>query len=128
MRSRVLLSVAMLPVLFQVSQVRADSVGDAASGKRLFGQCMACHVVKADAPRMMGPNLYGVVGRKAAAVPDFAYSAAMKNSAVVWNEQELGEYLKKPAAFMPGTSMVFFGVPQDQARADIIAYLKEAVQ
>ena len=50
---------------------------------------------------MLGPSLHGLIGRKAGSVPDFAYSPAMKNSNVTWNDDTLSKYLSDPKAFIP---------------------------
>ena len=111
-----------------VATAYAEGGGDPVMGKRLFAQCTACHAAAPDVPGKIGPSLHGIMGRKAAAVEGFAYSDALQKSAVVWNERELDEFIKQPAKFIPGTKMVFLGVAKDQARADIIAYLKEATK
>ena len=71
----------------------------------------------------IGPNLYGVVGRAAAATPGFNYSAAMKASKLRWDEQTLNEYLAAPQKKVPGTRMPI-ATPDAAKRAAIIAYLK----
>lgn len=104
----------------------AHAEGDAAKGEKVFKKCMACHVV-ADATNKIGPSLRGIVGRKAASVADYKYSAAMVKKGeegVVWDEATLTEYLPKPMAFVPGTKMAFAGLKKPEEIADIIAYLK----
>ncbi len=101
----------------------ASFTGNATSGKKVFAQCMACHSQKAGQNKV-GPSLYNIVGRKAGQVPGFAYSAANKNSGLVWTEKQLFTYLKNPRGTVPGTKMAFAGVPDAQKRADVIAYLK----
>jgi len=116
--------IAMLVLAGPVAQ--AD--GDPVMGKRLFAQCGSCHTTQADGSGRIGPSLHGLFGRKAGALDGFAFSAAMQKSGIVWDERSLDEYIKEPASRVPGTKMVFLGVQKDQARADIIAYLKEATQ
>jgi cytochrome c len=72
----------------------------------------------------LGPKHRGVVGRRAGSVADYAYSAALKNSGLVWDEALLDRWLTNPSALVPGTKM-FFQVSDAQNRADIIAFLKE---
>jgi len=102
--------------------------GDPDLGKRQFAQCMACHTVEDGGPNKVGPNLHDIFGRKAGTLPGFSYSDALKNSGIVWDEAKIDEWIKKPAALVPGTKMAFFGVANDQARANIIAYLKQATK
>lgn len=98
-------------------------VGDDARGKRLFGQCQACHAV-VEGQNRVGPSLYAIVGRQAGAVDSFKYSDANANADFVWTEDALFAFLEDPRGYMPGTRMIFFGVSKPQDRADIIAYLK----
>ncbi|MFA6219424.1 MAG: c-type cytochrome [Erythrobacter sp.] len=94
-----------------------------AAGKAAFAVCTACHSAEPGAAAGIGPNLAGVVGRKAGTLEGFAYSEAMKASAITWNEAELDTYLTLPAARVPGTKMTFAGVSDPAKRAAIIAYL-----
>lgn len=96
---------------------------DAKAGEKAFVQCKACHNVVAG-KNGVGPSLAGVVGRKAASVPGFNYSAAMKAMGVSWTEANLDTYLTKPAAYVKGTRMAFAGIPDAKKRKDVIAYLK----
>ncbi len=73
---------------------------------------------------MLGPNLWGVYGSKAAAKPDFAYSVALKNSGIVWTDDTLSKWLTGPAKFLPGSKMAFPGLPDEADRQAVIAYLK----
>jgi cytochrome c len=115
-------------VLAGASPVLAAPAGtDAVAGKRVFLRCMACHNVKAGAPNKVGPNLSGVFGRKAAKVAGFRYSAALVKSNVTWNDATLDKWLTRPASVVPGTSMVFAGVPNAADRKAVIAYLKKPV-
>lgn len=101
----------------------AAFTGDAAAGKRMFIKCLACHVA-VQGQNKVGPSLYGIVGRPAGSIAGFAYSAANKNSGITWTEEVMFAYLKNPQAYIPGTKMVFPGLPSGQDRADVIAYLK----
>jgi cytochrome c len=105
----------------------AAFTGDAAAGKKVFVKCMACHVVT-EGQNRVGPSLYGIVGRSAGSIAGFNYSPANKNSGIMWTEQVMFEYLKNPQAYIPGTKMVFPGLPSGQDRADVIAYLKSVVK
>ena len=94
----------------------------------MFNRCRICHTVEAGGRNGAGRNLHGLFGRKAGTVEHFAYSAAMKNSGVVWDEATLARYLQAPKLFIPGTRMAFPGIASDKEVADLLAYLREATQ
>ena len=97
------------------------------SGEMLFKQrCQACHTVIAGKTAPVGPNLYGVVNRKAAASPTpFNYSPALKKSGLTWNRASLDTYLTAPMKLVPGTRMVI-SLPDAKQRAAVIDYLARA--
>lgn len=99
--------------------------GDPARGAKVYERCEGCHSIDRD---RVGPRHKGLIGRKAGAVPGFAYSPAMKNAGLTWDEATLDRFLQGPTRLVPGTRMGFAGVPNDQDRADLIAYLKTAGQ
>ncbi|MCB1311503.1 MAG: cytochrome c family protein [Sedimentitalea sp.] len=112
------LAIAALPAL-------AD--GDAEKGEKVFKKCKACHDVGEGAKNKVGPELNDVMGRTAGTVADFGYSDAMVEAGaggLVWDEESLEEYLKKPKDFIPGNKMSFAGLRKDDEIADLIAYLK----
>ncbi len=86
-------------------------------------QCATCHALNASDPPRQGPNLAGVIGRKAGSVPDFKYSAGFANADFTWDDAHLDAYLTNPQAVVPGAVM-----PYRQANADtrqsIISYLE----
>ncbi len=95
--------------------------GDVERGAQLYERrCFACHSLDAN---RIGPAHRGVFGRKAGTAPGFNYSPAVKNSAVVWDEQTLDRWLENPQALIPGQRMGFRMSDPDE-RADVIAYLK----
>ncbi|MBI1391977.1 MAG: c-type cytochrome [Alphaproteobacteria bacterium] len=106
-----------------VNDAYAALTGDAAKGKRVFVKCMSCHSVQ-EGQNRVGPSLYNVVGREAGTVEGYNYSTANKSSGVTWTESNLFEYLEAPQEYIKGTKMVFPGLPSEQDRADVIAYLK----
>jgi cytochrome c2 len=93
-------------------------------GKEIFKTCHACHTIEQDGENMLGPNLWGVYGAKSASNPDFAYSAALKSSGIVWTEENLSKWLAGPTKFVPGSKMAFPGLPDEADRQAVIAYLK----
>ena len=98
---------------------------DQAAGERVFGQCRACHQVGENARNVIGPQLNGLLGRKAGTVTGYAYSPANKNSDLTWSEDSFRGYIKDPKGSMPGTKMVFAGLKEDGRINDLIAYLKQ---
>jgi cytochrome c len=99
--------------------------GNPEAGANVFKKCMVCHQVGPTAKDAVGPVLNGVVGRKAGTYPNYAYSAANKNSGITWDEATLAKYLPNPQKFLPGTKMTFAGLPKPQEVADVIAFLKQ---
>lgn len=103
--------------------------GEASRGQRVFNQqCRACHTLDKGGAQTAGPNLHGVFGRKAGTAEGYAFSDAMKNSGIVWDDATMAEYNRDPKGKVPGTKMVFNGVKQAGQLADLVAYLKEATK
>jgi cytochrome c len=94
-----------------------------AAGKAAFAVCATCHAVEAGKASGIGPNLNGVVGRKAGALADFGYSAALKQSGLTWTEAELDAFIANPSGKVPGTSMAAGAVSDAERRKAIVAYL-----
>jgi cytochrome c len=88
-----------------------------------FAVCTGCHTVVAGS-NGIGPSLLGVVGRKAGSLPRFAYSAALRQSGIVWTPQKLDSWLSGPMTLVPGTKMSFGGYSDPKQRQAVIAYLK----
>src|SRR5579863_5243652 len=97
---------------------------DVAAGKTVSGRCEQCHDLSKGGPNKIGPNLYGVVDRARATHPGFDYSSAMKSKGGTWTYDELFKYLKSPQSYVPGTKMSFAGLPREQDRINLIAYLR----
>lgn len=97
---------------------------DLDNGRRVFARCRSCHTITEGGPSMTGPNLYGVFGRQAAAQPGFNYSDALKNASLVWDGEQLDQWLENPRTFLKGTKMSFAGIPNATDRRDVIAFLK----
>ncbi len=100
---------------------KADVASGESTAKKL---CTSCHTFADGGKAGVGPNLYGVVGGPHGHMEGFNYSAGMKAKAGNWTFDELNAWLKKPAAYVPGTRMAFAGINNDQQRADVIAYLR----
>ena len=99
--------------------------GDAESGAEIYQRCIGCHAI---AYNRTGPKHAGLFGRQAGTVEGFAYSSAMRQSGIVWNEDTLDAFLAAPREVVPGTKMTYAGVADADERADLIAYLKEATK
>ena len=101
-------------------------VAAAPSGETVFKQrCAACHTATTGAPNRVGPNLAGVVGRKAGAVAGFNYSPALRKSNLVWNKANLDRYLTAPQKMVPGTRMSV-SLPDARQRTALVTYLEKA--
>jgi cytochrome c len=98
---------------------------DAASGEKIFTQCRACHQIGENAKNAVGPELNGLLGRKAGTVSGYSYSSANKNSGITWDEATFREYIKDPKAKVPGTKMTFPGLKVPKQVDDVVAYLKQ---
>ena len=94
-----------------------------AKGKAAFAACSSCHVAQPGAASGVGPNLHGVVGRKAGSLAGFAYSEAMAKSGITWTEAELDAFLANPSGKVPGTAMAAGQVADTDRRAAVLAYL-----
>jgi cytochrome c len=107
--------------LMSSSSVNAQ---DAAAGEKVFNKCRACHQIGEGAKNLVGPQMNGLIGRKAGSVEGYNYSEANKNSGFTWDEATFREYIKDPKAKMPGTKMAYMGLKQETEIDSIIAYLK----
>jgi cytochrome c len=93
-----------------------------AAGDSAFTECSACH--STDGSNGLGPSLKGIVGRKSASAPGFAYSAAMKRAQLTWTPAELDKYITNPQNAIPGNAMPYAGMADANQRKALIAYLQ----
>lgn len=105
------------------STVMANAVGDAKAGATVFKRCAVCHTNDKGGGDALGPNLFGIVGRKAASRPGFAYSGSLQKANIVWTEANLTRWAAGPARVVPGTKMAFPGLTSKKQQADVVAYL-----
>jgi cytochrome c len=98
-----------------------------AAGERIFrSQCMGCHALEPERHRA-GPSLHGLVGRQAGIVEGFDFSPAMTEAGIEWTAEALDAFLADPAAMVPGTRMVLWGLDPG-ARERVIRYLEVATE
>jgi cytochrome c len=115
----ILVAIALSPVP-SLAQERDE-------GARAFQKCYSCHSVDPAETNLSGPNLAGVIGRRAASLPGFDYSPAMRKAGaegLVWTEEVLDRYLADPLAMIDRTSMSFPGLRSAEERRAVIDYLR----
>lgn len=119
--ARLLILGAALAAAFALPAAAADI----SQGRAVFAsQCGVCHSNARGGGVIVGPPLYGVVGRKAGTVAGFDYSAAMKGAGFTWSPDRLQAYLPAPRDYIPGVKMTYPGL-KDPAKLDsLIAYLQ----
>ena len=111
--------------LFLSATAIAHAAGDAAAGEKVFAKCKICHQIGEGAKNAVGPELNGVIGRHSGTAPDYNYSEANKNSGLTWDEPTFREYIKNPKAKVPGTKMIFAGLPKETDIDNLVAYLEQ---
>ncbi|KAI1934262.1 iso-1-cytochrome c [Ophidiomyces ophidiicola] len=98
--------------------------GDVAKGANLFKtRCASCHTLEKGGANKVGPNLFGLFGRKSGQVEGYSYTDANKEKGVVWDENSLFTYLENPKKYIPGTKMAFGGLKKPKDRNDLIRYV-----
>ena len=114
----------LLALLTCITSNAIAADGDSAAGKAVFEHtCQNCHAVQIGVNKV-GPSLWNIVGREPAAVPDFAYSDAMKANKNTWTASTLDVYLADPRGDVHGVKMFFRGLPDPKDRTNVIAYLQ----
>lgn len=97
---------------------------DVARGQTSANKCTSCHTFDKGGRNLVGPNLYGILGREKGSVDGFNYTAAFRKVMKgPWTAQELSDFVKNPKTMVPGTSMTFAGIPRAGERADLITFL-----
>ena len=120
LNSRHIFAAAVLTLI--AVPVSAAPAGDPVKGKSIFMRCAICHSIE-PGKNMLGPSLSGVVGRPAGVATGYNYSPAMKGAKIAWTSDSLSKFLTNPRAMVPGTKMIFAGLPNETDRANVIAYL-----
>ena len=104
-----------------IEQLLANA--DLGRGQTSANKCVACHTFDKGGKQLVGPNLYGIIGREKGSVQGFNYSAGFRKMKGPWTAQELADFVKSPKAMVPGTNMTFAGINRAGERADLIAFL-----
>ena len=104
----------------------AAAAKPAIDGAKVFAQCRACHTIEKGGKNLVGPNLHGVIGRKAGTMAGFNYSPAMKAYGKVWDAKTLDAYIAAPQQVVKGTRMAFVGVKNPDQRKALIDYISKA--
>lgn len=107
----------------------ASSAPNAGPGEAnpVFAPCSICHAIGASAAVSVGPPLNGIVGRRWATYPTFAYSPGLvagREAGRLWDETTLDAWLAKPSSVVPGTKMIFPGLADPKSRQAVIGYLR----
>ena len=120
---RTALAAALALACLDTGAAQAD--GDAAKGKAAFErQCAICHTVEKGGDNRLGPNLFGIIGKKAGTAPDYTYTNAFKTRANwEWTEDAIGGWMMFPSTMIPGTAMGIFQGIAERDRDDLVAYL-----
>ncbi|WP_193365685.1 c-type cytochrome [Herbaspirillum sp. YR522] len=127
-RTRPFSSLAVVLAIMWSWSPLAGAAGDVAAGRAAFAKCASCHQVGPSARGGFGPQLNGVIGRRAGATADFRYSSAMANANFNWTEERLRAFMKSPDDVVPGNKMRFWGIASERQRDDILAYLRSTTR
>jgi cytochrome c len=103
------------------------AVADASAGKVVSSKCMSCHRFEDGAAALVGPPLFGVLGRDIGSLPGFSYSSgagSLTSLEGAWTYEKLERFVKRPREFASGTAMNFPGIRKLEDRINLIAYLR----
>ena len=101
------------------------SAGDPAKGAEIFKKCASCHTITSGGANGVGPNLYGVMGKKHGHMAGFGYSPGMLAVPGVWDWDAMNTWLTSPKKYVNGTKMSFAGLSNPEDRANVIRYVNE---
>ncbi|MFT3722492.1 MAG: hypothetical protein QM773_02810 [Hyphomonadaceae bacterium] len=106
------------------------AVADTEVGRQVSFKCMACHMFKANAPNLQGPNLFGVVGRDVASYPGYRFSTGPGSLSELegnWTVERLDHFIQSPKQFAPATKSTFRGLSRLPDRINLIAYMRTLI-
>lgn len=103
---------------------REQPVDQVEAGRKVFARCANCHQVGPGARNLFGPELNGIIGRRAGGLPGYAYSPALKQAGFTWDGAKLAAFVRDPEQVVPGNAMRFWGLNDERQVADLLAYLR----
>jgi cytochrome c len=118
-------AILAMALLALAATVQAAHAQDAAAGEQVFKKCLPCHAVGPGAKNKVGPELNGLDGRHSGSAAGYSYSAANKNSGIVWKEETFEAYIKDPRGKIPGTKMIFPGIKNEKDIDNLWAFLQQ---
>ena len=101
------------------------TMGDVATGEKVFKKCKSCHSIKQGGGNKIGPALWNVMFRKVGSIADYKYSKALTSYGKEWSWEEMNGFLIKPSKWIPNNKMGFAGIKSEKDRASIILYLNQ---
>jgi cytochrome c len=114
-------AVELAPVVATIDLAALFAAADKEAGEKVYIKCRACH--RLDGKNGVGPHLDGVFGRMTGAVEGYNYSEANKAFGAEWTPQMMFDYLENPKTYMPGNKMTFVGLPKEDERVNLIAWM-----
>ncbi|MGJ8622147.1 MAG: c-type cytochrome [Yoonia sp.] len=121
-------ALSTVALVFIASFAHGEAGGDPENGENVFRKCSSCHQVGQGAENRIGPHLNNIFDRPAGASEDFRYSEGLERAAaggLVWDYETLDAYIENPRALVSKTRMNFRGLPDQQDRDDLLAYLRQ---
>ena len=101
------------------------TMGDVATGEKVFKKCKSCHSIKQGGGNKIGPALWNVMFRKVGSIADYKYSKALTSYGKEWSWEEMNGFLIKPSKWIPNNKMGFAGIKSEKDRASVILYLNQ---